>query len=390
MTGVLERPGSSQVFTAAQDFSHLRYLGSLGHVTGLNYSYACPGGCDQLACTLQISSLSFPDAIDVGRWVYVVRGSSIIWTGKTDEPQPSSAGWQVTAHGSGTYGADFAAIYSGNWGSGTPDIAVNQAITRGLAWINPGIGTPSGMWTGQPVDDGAQQVTDLLNLICTKGGLTWYVSTRPTGNILRVFPLPTTVTNLLVSNTPVPRTLGGDVNAIWLRYQSKSDAAASPATFGTVVATDPNSIARHGTMETFADLSSAQVLSATAAKAVGTAVLNRYQRASFAGPFAVGPGQLLTTGGAPVDLGAGMPYAPMVCRLMLTDQSYGGEITPAPIEFLAGAYAFDDDSQTATITPFQSLRTDFASLLSMVVSTEPARQIAKTSTKSATHTHRGG
>lgn len=385
------------MFTAKQDLSGLRYLGSLGHLSGLNYSYACPGGCDQLSATLQISALSFPSAIDMGRQVFVVRGSSIIWTGKLDEPQPSAAGWSLAAHGSGTFGADFAAEYTGTWGNGTPDNAVNAAIARnpgipggGLAWVNPGIGHPSGLWTGQPVDSGAQQIDALLNLICTKGGYTWYVSCTPTGNVLSVFPLPTVVTNLLVSNTPVSRTLGGDVNTIWLRYQSTKDAAANPATFGTTSVTEPGSIAAHGAMETFADLSSAQVLTPSAAQAVGNAVLKRYQRASFAGPFVVGPGQLLTTGGAPVDLGAGMPYAPMVVRLMLTDQDYGGEITPAPVTFLVGAYAFDDDSQTATITPFQSLQTDFASLLSMVVSTEPARQIAKTSTKSATKVTRGG
>ena len=91
-------------------------------------------------------------------------------------------------------------------------------------------------------------------------------------------------------------------------------------------------------METYADLSSAAVLTANQAKPVGNLVLQRYQRASFAGPFTVGPGQLLTTGGAPVDLGCGMPYAPMVCRVMLTDYAYGGETTPAPVTFLVGGY----------------------------------------------------
>lgn len=378
MPGLLERPGASQVFTTAEDFSDRRWLGEFGHVVGLNYTYTCPGGCDQMTCTLQISALSFPDALNMGRWVYVARGMSIVWSGKLDEPQPSASGWNISAHGSGTFGSDFSAIYTGNWGVGVPDTAVNAAITRGLAWKNPGIGTPSGMWTGQPVDSGAQQIDELLNLICTKGGLTWYVRCRPDGNKLLVFSLPTTVTNLLVANTPVARTLGGDINTIWLRYQSAKDAAATPAVFSTTSVTEPASIAAHGPMEAFADLSSAQVLTAGAAQAVGNAVLQRYKRASFAAPFEAGPGQLLTTGGAPVDLGSGMPYAPMVCRLMLTDQSFGGEITPSPVEFLVGSYAFDDDTQVATITPFQSLRNDFASLLSMVVSTEPARRTART------------
>jgi len=362
----------------AQDFSAPRYLESFGHVTGLTYSYACPGGCDQMACTLQISARSFPDALAPGRWVYIVRGASVIWSGKLDEPQPSAAGWNVAAHGSGTFGADFAAVYSGAWDatppSPTPDACVNGAIGRGLNWVNPGIGNPPGIWVGQPADSGMQQLDAMLNSLCTKGGLTWYVACRPGGNVLSVFPLPTQVTNLLVSNTPVSRTLGGDINTVWLRYQDRLDSTTAVAEFSTTSATDAASIAAHGPMETFADLSSAPVLNNSQAQAVGNLVLKRYQRASFAGPFVVGPGQLLTTGGAPVDLGCGMPYAPMVCRVMLTDYAYGGETTPAPVTFLAGGYSFDDDSQTATITPFQSLDTSFSGLLSAIVGTEPARK----------------
>src|SRR5580704_12099364 len=107
MASVLERPGCSQVVSFAQDMTHPRWLGTLGHVTGLQYSYACPGGCDQMSCTLEISARERTDAMNPGRFVQVIRGASVIWSGKLDEPQPSATGWQITAHGSGTYGADF-------------------------------------------------------------------------------------------------------------------------------------------------------------------------------------------------------------------------------------------------------------------------------------------
>ena len=376
MAQLLERPGASQLVTYDIHGATPRWLGTLGHVTGLRYSYTCPGGCDQLSATLQISARERTDALNPGREVRAVRGASVIWRGKLDEPQPSPAGWSISAHGSGTYGADYAAVYTGTWGTGTPDNAVNAAITRGLNWVNPGIGSPANMWVGQPQNSASLQITDLLNLVCTKGGLTWFVACRPAASVLSVFPLPTTVTNLLVSNTPVARTLGGDVNTIWIGYQPSTGA------FATTSVADANSVAVHGTIETYVDLSAANVLTATAAQAVGNLVLQRYQRASFAGPFTVGPGQLLTTGGTPVDLGAGMPYAPMVARLILTDFGYGGEVTPAPIQFLVGGYEFDDDTQTATVTPFQALDTSFTGLLSMVVSTAPVRKAVTTSTKS--------
>ena len=78
--------------------------------------------------------------------------------------------------------------------------------------MNPGVGQPAGAWFGQGVDSGAQTITALLDLICTRGGLTWYVNSQPggyPGNDLSVFPLPTVPNRLLVCTTPVARTLGG-------------------------------------------------------------------------------------------------------------------------------------------------------------------------------------
>lgn len=369
----LERRNASQVVTYTQTMTSPRWLGTLGHVTGLTYSYTCPGGPDQMQCTLQREARFRTDALNPGRIVQIYRGASMIWEGKLDEPTPGDSGWTITAHGSGTYGTDFLAVYSGAWNT-NPDSSINAAISRGMRWVNRGIGSPSGIWLGQAVDSGAQTITDLLNLNCSQGGLTWYVETRPSGNYIKVISLPTTVTNLLVAAGPVARTLGGDVNTIYLRYQTSNDAILTPSVFSTTSVTEQKSINLHGPMEAYLDLSSANVLSAGAAQTVGNLVLQRYQRASFAGPFPAGPGRLLTTGGAVVDLGMGMPQAPMVCRLILTDFGYGGEITPAPIQFLVGGYSYDDDAQTATITPFQYLRTSFSSLISAIGQAEPARK----------------
>ena len=51
-----------------------------------------------------------------------------------------------------------------------------------------------------------------------------------------------------------------------------------------------------------------------------------YTRASFAGPFTASRGQLMTSGGAPID--PGTDQAGTVCQLILTDYAYGGEVTP--------------------------------------------------------------
>ncbi len=368
-------PQGSQVVTLAPDGSAPRWLGTLGHVTGLKYSFTCPGGCDQMSATLQVPARYRTDALNPGRIVQVIRGLSVCWDGKLDEPLPAGDGWAIAAHGSGTFGADFMATYSGAWpgtSSQVPDKAVNDAIGRGLRWVNPGVNGVAGIYLGQPVDPGAQSVTDLLNLVCSKGGLTWYVSCRPRGNVLSVFPLPTTVNRLLVSDSPVPRTLGGDINTLWLRYEINEDSNAGvPASYGLTSATLPASITAHGAMEDYDDLSSVGLQSAGSAQAVGNQILKRYVRASFGGPFTVRYGQLLTTGGTPVDLGA--EQAGGVCRVLLTDYGYGGEVSAAPVQFVVGAYEYDDQAQTAAVTPFQSLNLSLSGLIGAAALNGPTK-----------------
>jgi hypothetical protein len=344
--------GMPQVVTWKSNMTDPRWLGNLGPVGGLSYSYALPGGCDQLQVTLYREPSFRTDAMDPGRIVQATLNGSVIWDGQMLEPLPQTGGWLMTATGTASWGTNYVAYYTGPWQNGVVDTAVNAAIARGLRWTNPGVGTPSGAWLGQAVDPAAQTITDLLNLFTSNGGLVWYVA--PKGNVLSVFPLPTTVTRLLVSTAPVPRTLGGNLNTIYERYQNTTDASGDPGTFATTFTQTAADVSQFGSpMEDFVDLSSVGVMSQSAAQLVGSMILQRYQGASWSQPFSVTPGQLLTTGGQPVDLA--QEQAGQVYRILLTDGLYAAEDQPGPVEFIVGEYAFDVDSQTATVTPFQSL-----------------------------------
>ena len=348
--------------TTELDGSRPVWLGRLGHVSGLTWSFSCPGGCDQASATLAVPASYKSPAIEAGRLVRIYRGASCVWNGQMLEPEPAASGWALTAVGSGNFGTNFVADYT-TWNN-NPDESVNRAITRGLAWTNPGIGSPAGMWLGQRVDPASQTITDLLNLVCTRGGLVWEVSRQ---NVLSVVPLPTAVTRLLVSNTPVARTLAGDLNTVWFRFQeqiSRSFPGVKPVLryFTNSVASQA-SIDAHGALEAFLDLSSAGVMPLEVAQGVASFVLQKYQGASFAGPFTVTPQQFLTTGGTPADLGC--QKAGIVCQLICVDYGYGGELNAAPVTFLIGEFEYDDDAEVATITPFQAVRSDLTSLLSV-------------------------
>jgi hypothetical protein len=361
-------PGSSQVAVAPPGSSNWQWLGTLGQVTALTYSFTCPGGADKMTCTIQVPASYRTQLFNPGWQVKIVRGGHQVWAGKLDEPQPSPHGWTLTAVGNGNRGTDFLAVYSGTWPAGQPDAAVNAAIARGLPWANPGIGTPSGIWLGQSVDSGAQTITGLLNLVTSRGGLTWYVNSQPGGayaaDDLSVFPLPTVPNRLLIATTPVGRTLGADVNTIYIRYQSGADNAATgtTATYATVTAVNAQSVAAHGTLEQYIDISDAGTLTSAAAQAVGANALQLFQRASFAGPFQASYGQLLNIGGAPVD--PGTDQASTMVRMLLYDYGLGGEVSPVPITWIVGAYEWDDFKMVATLTPMQVLDQSLSSLLS--------------------------
>ena len=81
-----------------------RWLGAIGHVANLQYSYTAPGGADQMSCTLQIPPSQRTDCMDPGRIVKIYRGGGCVWDGKLNEPVPAVDGWAISAHGSGTFG----------------------------------------------------------------------------------------------------------------------------------------------------------------------------------------------------------------------------------------------------------------------------------------------
>src|SRR5215469_13403588 len=270
----MPEPGVSKVVTRRPDGTQPRHLGALGHVSALTYSWTNPGGPDQLSCALQVPPGLRTDALNPGRQCQVVRGARVIWDGKLMEPLPTPSGWQVTAVGVGKAGTDYDAVYT-TWTS--QNDAVNQAITRGLRWVNPGGNSiPAGVWTGQQADSGSLTITDLLNLFCTQGGYTWYVSVAPAGNTLSVYLFPAATaanaTRVLTASGPVARTLGGDVNTIYVRYQSSGDSVTA-ATYALTSVTTAGAAALHGTQEAYLDLSSAGPLTAVQAQAKATSVL---------------------------------------------------------------------------------------------------------------------
>jgi hypothetical protein len=361
------RRDASQVVSYAAAGGDPRHLGQYGHLGSLVYSYALPGGPDQLTATLIPAGAGGPvprfTALDPGRVIGVWRGGSKVWEGVLDDPAPTSGGWTLSAHGAGTYGSDYMAKYSDYIVAGQP---VTNAISRApvmFRWVAPA-SWPGDLYLDQPPDDASVTITDYLNNVTGPAGYTWYVRTTAHSNQLAIFTPPTAATRLLVATTAQARSLFGYYTDLWLRYQSAADnpTSGAAATYAVTSVANTAQRARHGRKETYADLSSAGTKSSAAAQAVGTKLMARYQAASYAGPLVIRPGQLLNLGGTPVDLGC--EQAGEVYRLILAGGGYGGEVTPSPpVTVLGGGYSWDDVAQQASITPFQYAANDLAGML---------------------------
>lgn len=322
------------------------------------------------------------------------------------EPQPTATGWDCTVNGAGTYGDNFGSVYD-TWNADDP---LYQAIARGLRWNNDGIGKPAGIYLQTPQDTGSMMITDFLNQLCTGGALyysieppdgarvpagPWTIRLRPFPNDLDGNPLsagistpeqwsvtewqridlkaklPRLPPDLYVVNTnPVPRTLGTDYNTLLIKYQVSADSSATStvtaaaAVTTMVIVDNPASVALHGRIEYYLDLTSAGTMTLAQVNEIGQQILTKYARANFSTAFTVQPGQLLNNGGVPVDLGCN--WAGKVCSVQVMTQAFGGEITYGTVSFLIADYEYDDTSQSATLTPFQSQYSDISNILNLL------------------------
>ena len=396
------------------------WLGTIAHEQNLGYDWSIPGGPSSLSFSLAASPNNRVPALNPGRILQAFRGVSCIWEGILQEPTPSATGWDCTANGAGTYGATSAAMYdpAAVTGSSTlsytnnaVDNVLRKSIGRGMRWDDSdGIGHPTGLYLSNAQDSGTMNVEDFLNQVTSGGSLYWSVE-PPAGTKvpagpwkIRIRPYPSTIDgnpldpgpkapeqwtvnewqrldlkavlrrlppDLYIINTnPVPRTISNDYNSLIIKYQTSADTTATstvnaqPQVTAVTVVDNPASVAKHGRNEYSLDVTQDGTYTEAQVVALGQNILTHYVRANFAQAFTVQPGLLLNNGGVPVDLGCN--WVGRIAMVQVQNQAFGGEVNYGPITFLIGDYAYDDASQSATLTPYQSQFTDLASVISQL------------------------
>ena len=201
----------------------------------------------------------------------------------------------VTADGLFRLGEYFKAVDSSFKATTDVSIAVAQAITRGLRWLDPGT-LPTGSLSTLSEDTAqVNTISGLLNAYCRVNGKFWYIDRF--GYLRIVDPPATTSPDWVLSPLlPIPQTADDDYVSRWfIRRVDGVDTDGQPNAFDTETAVDA---AAPAIREEFADLEQLGYLGPSAGVAVAQAYLDANKaRSGFVEGVQYAAGQLTTPGG---------------------------------------------------------------------------------------------
>ena len=315
-------------------------LNSLGEVSGWKHTHMYPGGPTAASFTFQGSSQINHPALQMGRIIHAYSGSALVWKGRLNSPQKGTP-WNLTAVGVAAMAKDHV-----NGNLTTLNTQVDAAIANGLPWTRPNdlsafnptppLGQTSPLSTTATLDDLLGQ--------CVSQGDYWTVT--PQG-VLTMAGTPVFAGSYLLYITDWPAQTQGDFATVVYGLYTGGQV--------TVTATAAQ-IAKFGRIETTFDTGTN---SSGAATTAAQAKLAELLTPAWSQQFTATRGQLLTTGGIPVDLATVRAnISTRICALQ-TGDSYGVTNVDIPM----GQVDYDDDSGTLLLTPSTSELDNFSNVL---------------------------
>lgn len=118
------------------DGTWLSTIPSVYGVGDLRYSTAARG-CEQASWSMSLSPTFGHPALLAGKIVEIRVGPKNVWQGTLDEPDRTDNGWSFSAAGLAAEGESFLCFDEDLNTTSIPDVAIDQAIARGLPWKRP-------------------------------------------------------------------------------------------------------------------------------------------------------------------------------------------------------------------------------------------------------------
>lgn len=333
------------------------WLGSLGSQSGLRFATTYPGGPADFAMTLTVPPSSRRHrAWTPGRRISVWSGGTRVWYGFLEEPSVSDYGViGLSGVGIASAAARFGAVAPGpssDYNGLFVDAQVDAAISRGWAVkrVDNTPGLFGAMWGGtvkDSLDKAAELTGQYWVIVPDTGELHWELAPVQPSFVL------------WATGQAGGRTLNDTVNAL---YPYFADSAAGGAKKIGSAITSATAITAHGRLEGLLDLTNIGQISAAQAATAATEAFNRQgSRARWSGSFLAAKPALCNIGGAPAN--PAWVRAGRRLRVWLANIDQGGETSPGPVEFVIGQAEYDDDTETVSVTPLESARSDLFGLL---------------------------
>ena len=137
-------PGRDGIVTVPE-LSHPKWLGEIGHVSQLDYTYSIPGGPDQFICSLWSSRTTAPKRSTPAGSSPATEGRRASGKGSSSNRSRAPPAGSSRPTAVGNYGTNFGAWWQNNAATPRPPTAgpldgpIDFAIARGLRWANYGL-----------------------------------------------------------------------------------------------------------------------------------------------------------------------------------------------------------------------------------------------------------
>lgn len=331
------------------------WLTSLHGWGELKFSTIADGGSEEVSWRMDLAPSFTHPSFRMGKLVEIKAGPSNVWKGVLAEPDVSAEGWTFTAIGLADEATGYLCLDSGGNTTSTPDVAIDQAVARGLPWTRPASLSNVPFAVSNDTDN-LNYLADLLDAWAQSQSKRWAVT--PDGEVY-AYSEPTEP-SWFTSPGAVRLGLADDDYAsnLYVRYKT------SATSFATQAVSDATAAATRR-REYPVDATSLGIIDSTKATAVGTGLLARGKaRFAWTDAITVSRNQLTNAGGTP----AFLPFvrAGQMVRSFSVVNEQG--VTLPYVDWVIGKTEYVDGADTITLAPTTLAPRSLGDVLALAVS----------------------
>lgn len=330
------------------------WVATIGAVGSLRWSTIADGGTEEVSWRMPLPDTFTNPAMRTGKLVQLKQGSANVAACILSEPNLNADGWEFTGLGLSDEANNYLCLDSGGNTTSIPDVAIDQAIARGLPWTRPA-SLSNVAFAATAQTDSLNYLSDLLDAWATNQGKRWAVDAD--GQVY-AYTDPTTPTWYMTPGSARIGLADDDyASNLYGRYKS------SVSTYATVTASDATAAAKRR-REYPVDLTSLGVVTGAKATATLTGLVTKgAARYAWTEPVTPNRYQLTTPGGTP----AYLPFVKagdMVRTFGVVDEQ--GNVTPY-FDWVIGKTEYEDGAQTIQLSPTTMAARALADVLSLAL-----------------------